>query len=294
MKQAIFLAFFGLSICACEAPVSQPGQPVSDGQLVLNNKPGSCIQGKVFSATSATNPPVEQKFSTCDTAIAFDLPPSHYIIQANDQTTLEPETFSHPSFDLASDQVVQISVLGTAYQPYTIAKLGLGTGVITSTTPLNKYGEDECGLNDRDTFSLAARMNVNTGITCTITAAPFVGSKFSGWLGGACTGTNPTCTFTIDAPTYAVAVFDRIGDDAKLRVTNGFGLELGFYLLGGPWPEGNGLSLYNTPFPLEFAVPAGQYVLEAMIPAASAPQPVAWQQSVTVTSGQTLDVTVSR
>ncbi|MBL0125820.1 MAG: hypothetical protein IPP88_25250 [Betaproteobacteria bacterium] len=73
----------------------------------------------------------------------------------------------------------------------TVAKAGAGSGTITGTG-IN------CGLDRTET--------VPAGTLVTLTASPAVGSSFSGWSGGGCTG-NGTCIVTVSTATSVAATF---------------------------------------------------------------------------------------
>src|SRR5207247_4912974 len=68
-----------------------------------------------------------------------------------------------------------------------------GTGTVTST-PIGIT----CGTSCSASYA--------SGTLVTLTAAPDAGSVFTGWSGGACTGTGP-CTVTLTAATTVTATF---------------------------------------------------------------------------------------
>lgn len=84
----------------------------------------------------------------------------------------------------------------TSY-PLSVALLGSGQGNVTSSP-----AQIQCGNSAGTTCS--RRFNVNT--TVTLTAAPLPGSVFAGWS-GACTGTSPTCTLTMNGGKAVHAAF---------------------------------------------------------------------------------------
>ncbi|MBU6337861.1 MAG: hypothetical protein KGR19_08645 [Acidobacteria bacterium] len=79
--------------------------------------------------------------------------------------------------------------------PYTldVSRLGSGSGTVTSSD-----GQIDCGSVCTATFL--------DGDLVTLTASSASGSKFAGW-GGACSGTAPTCTVTMDAAKSVTASF---------------------------------------------------------------------------------------
>ena len=68
----------------------------------------------------------------------------------------------------------------------TVTKSGTGAGTITSAP-----AGISCGADCTEPYT--------NGTSVTLTAAPAVGSTFTGWSGGGCTGTG-TCTVSITAP----------------------------------------------------------------------------------------------
>src|SRR5262249_28515029 len=75
----------------------------------------------------------------------------------------------------------------------TVSKAGTGSGTITSAP---------AGINCGTTCSTS----FTSGTAVTLTAAPAVGSTFTGWS-GACTGTASNCTGTMSAATSVTAAF---------------------------------------------------------------------------------------
>ncbi|MEJ5209572.1 S8 family serine peptidase [Denitratimonas sp. CY0512] len=80
--------------------------------------------------------------------------------------------------------------------PVSLALLGAGQGNVTSAP-----ARINCGSAGA---ACSARFNANS--TATLTAVPAPGHSFAGWL-GACTGTNPVCTLTMNRGHAAHAVF---------------------------------------------------------------------------------------
>src|SRR5204862_401115 len=75
----------------------------------------------------------------------------------------------------------------------TVSKAGTGSGTVASTP-----AGITCGTDCSETYP--------SGTPVTLTAAPTTGSAFTGWSGGACTGTGP-CTVTLTAATTVTASF---------------------------------------------------------------------------------------
>ncbi len=76
-----------------------------------------------------------------------------------------------------------------------VARAGTGTGTVTSSPA----GID-CGSDCSESYS--------AGAAVTLTAAPDVGMGFSGWSGGGCVGTVPTCTVSMTTSATVTATFD--------------------------------------------------------------------------------------
>ena len=85
------------------------------------------------------------------------------------------------------------SIVTSAPQLLSVTVAGSGTGTITS---------QPSGLNCSSSCSAL----FDTSSTVTLTAAADVGSVFTGWSGGGCTGTD-TCQVTLDAMTTVTATF---------------------------------------------------------------------------------------
>jgi hypothetical protein len=79
-----------------------------------------------------------------------------------------------------------------------VSKSGTGSGAVTST-PLGI----NCGNNCSGSYS--------NGKPLTLTASPILGSVFTGWSGGGCSGTGP-CTLNLNASTSVSATFDSQPD----------------------------------------------------------------------------------
>jgi DNA-binding beta-propeller fold protein YncE len=93
----------------------------------------------------------------------------------------------------------------TANPTLTIAKSGTGTGGVTS---------NPAGINCGSTCSAS----FPPGTSITLTAAADVGSTFTGWSGGGCSGTG-TCTLTLNSNTTVTAGFSVPVPNPTLTVT---------------------------------------------------------------------------
>jgi hypothetical protein len=76
-----------------------------------------------------------------------------------------------------------------------ISRVGAGTGTVTSSP---------AGINCGSTCS----RGFPPGASVTLSATPLPGSTFREWGGGACTGADPSCTFTMTANAMVTATFD--------------------------------------------------------------------------------------
>src|SRR5688572_5262011 len=81
-----------------------------------------------------------------------------------------------------------------AQQTLSITKAGTGTGTVTSSP-----AGISCGTDCSETYS--------DGTVVTLTATPDPGSYFSGWSGGACSGTG-ICTVTMTTSQTVTATFN--------------------------------------------------------------------------------------
>jgi hypothetical protein len=94
--------------------------------------------------------------------------------------------------------------------PLTIARIGTGTGIVTSAP-----AGIACGLDCTETL--------DAGTPITLTALADVNSTFGGWSGGGCTGTGE-CTLTLGAATTVTATFTKMTFDLTiLRAGTGTG-----------------------------------------------------------------------
>ena len=84
----------------------------------------------------------------------------------------------------------------------TVARAGSGDGTVTSSP-----AGISCGATCQASF--------NSGTPVTLTASPAAGASFRQWS-GACSGTSPTCTVTINVNTSVTATFSLTFDDNVL------------------------------------------------------------------------------
>ncbi len=91
-----------------------------------------------------------------------------------------------------------VAKIGEAVITYTltVTKLGTGTGTVTSSP-----AGINCGADCSEAY--------DAGTVVTLTATPDGGSVFAGWS-GACSGTNPTTTVTMNADKTCTATFNLI------------------------------------------------------------------------------------
>src|SRR2546427_1497511 len=75
----------------------------------------------------------------------------------------------------------------------TVSKAGTGSGTVTSTPAVIT-----CGTSCSASYA--------SGTVVTLTATPAIGSAFTGWSGGGCTGTG-SCSVTLTAATTVTATF---------------------------------------------------------------------------------------
>jgi hypothetical protein len=91
-----------------------------------------------------------------------------------------------------------------------VNKVGTGTGTVTSSPA----GID-CGAT--------CTFDFDSGIAVTLTASPSGSSTFSGWGGGGCSGTSPTCVVTMDQARIVTATFDVQPDQTLTLTKTAFG-----------------------------------------------------------------------
>ncbi|HYD39701.1 MAG TPA: cellulose binding domain-containing protein [Anaeromyxobacter sp.] len=107
---------------------------------------------------------------------------------------------------LPSLEIAAIFRLASDPSYLTVNKPGAGAGLVTSS-PEGVYCGSTC----------SAAFPPGSVVTLTAAVVPGTGSTFAGWT-GACTGTSPTCTVTLDQSRYATATFDSSGRRAPLTV----------------------------------------------------------------------------
>jgi hypothetical protein len=90
---------------------------------------------------------------------------------------------------------VTATFIQTAAQTYPLAVAKTGDGSVTSIPP-----GIECGS--------ACSASFPAGVTVTLTAAPAAGQSFAGWT-GACSGSAPSCTVTMNGPKTVSAAFGQ-------------------------------------------------------------------------------------
>lgn len=83
---------------------------------------------------------------------------------------------------------------------------GTGSGTVTSSD-----GKINCGTICSASYA--------DGATVTLTAAPSSGSTFTGWSGGICNGTVPTCTVTLNSGVAVTANFSLPTPKYTLSIT---------------------------------------------------------------------------
>ncbi len=105
-------------------------------------------------------------------------------------------------FDIAQDTTVKANFDQGVAETFklTVSKTGTGKGTVTSTP-----AGINCGV---DCSTTSANFNKDTQVT--LAAVPDANSDFNGW-GGACSGTSPTCTVTLDDNKTVAATFTPKG-----------------------------------------------------------------------------------
>src|SRR5207244_3276410 len=111
-------------------------------------------------------------------------------ILADMNTALVPPDTQPPAVTLTAPAS---GATGTLGDPLTGNTAGSGTGTVTSTP-----AGITCGTDCSESYA--------SGTAVTLAATPAVGSVFSGWSGGGCTGTG-ACTLTLTAATTVTATF---------------------------------------------------------------------------------------
>jgi hypothetical protein len=134
---------------------------------------------------------------------------------------------NHMSFQTCGVEM-GVKLLSDGYN-LTVEKAGTGTGTVTGTGV-------NCGTDCTQTYA--------AGTVVVLTANADIGSIFTGWSGGGCSGTS-TCTVTMDADVAVIATFalpdspfdlspteGTIGTQLNITGT-GFGVKKGKVLIGG-------------------------------------------------------------
>ncbi len=125
----------------------------------------------------------------------------------------------------------------------TVTKAGSGSGAVTSTP----IGVD-CGATCQAIFT------PGTMVTLQATASP--GSYFTGWSGSGCSGTNPSCTVTVNADTTVIATFQlqnsltvtKTGTGSGLVTSTPSGVDCGS-TCQATFPSGTVVTLQASPSP---------------------------------------------
>ena len=108
---------------------------------------------------------------------------------------------------MSSAQTVTATFTATApLRTLTVSRSGAGTGTVTSSPDSNIVCPDRC---------VAAYA---TGATVTLTATPGASSTFTGWSGGACSGTG-TCTVSMSSAQTVTATFTATAPLRTLTVS---------------------------------------------------------------------------
>src|SRR2546427_5135707 len=99
------------------------------------------------------------------------------------------------AFNVAGDSAYSNQACGTTPQTFGLAvvRAGTGGGTVTSTPAGITCGTSCAG-------------NYTSGTAVTLTASAAIGSTFTGWSGGGCSGTG-SCTVTLSATTTVTASF---------------------------------------------------------------------------------------
>ncbi|MFB9311756.1 Ig-like domain-containing protein [Nocardioides plantarum] len=96
-----------------------------------------------------------------------------------------------------------VSITPAATRKLKVAVDGTGSGVVTADSG-GISGAISCG-----TKATVCAATYATGATTTLTATPGSHQRFAGW-GGACSGTTPTCTVTLDQVRAVTATFNQL------------------------------------------------------------------------------------
>ena len=121
-------------------------------------------------------------------------------------TTPSTNVVNHGNYNISATNVPALTgplVVTNVYATgvvLDITKTGVGTGTVSSS-PTGII----CGAG-----CTTANMTVAPNTPVTLTAAAAVGSTFTGWSGGGCSGTAPTCTVPMSASSSVTANFDPV------------------------------------------------------------------------------------
>src|SRR5437870_2429319 len=158
---------------------------------------GATVAGTVTVSVSATDNVgvVGVQFKLDGANLGAEVTAAPYSVSWNTTTaTSGAHTLTATARDAASNTATATaSVTVTLSVPLTVNTAGSGTGTVTSTP-----AGISCGTDCSEPYA--------SGTVVTLTATPAVGSVFTGWSGGSCTGTGP-CTVTLSAATTVTATF---------------------------------------------------------------------------------------
>ena len=128
--------------------------------------------------------------------------------------------FAGCQFDMPPDVVgpdgppVDASIDGVPTATLTVIRSGTATGAVASNTAGGAM--IDCGTTCMAAFPI--------GTLVTLTATPDTGATFAGW-GGACSGSTPTCSFTLSEDSSVTASFDIAQHHITITPTgNGVGM----------------------------------------------------------------------
>jgi hypothetical protein len=170
-----------------------------------------------FTPTSSGTATLSTAGSNYDTVLTVHLAATLAEIACNDDVASEDLTSRlQVALDANVPYMIEVSAYGTspggtlvfsaafatAQQILSVAKVGTGTGTVTSAP-----AGISCGATCSAGFG--------SGAVVTLTAAPAAGSVFAGWSGGGCSGTGP-CTVTMNASVSVMAMFMLAGSEARL------------------------------------------------------------------------------
>ena len=160
-----------------------------------------------------------------------------------------------------------VSAIFVQHNALDLTLSGTGKGTVTSSPP----GID-CGTTCSATF------DSDVSVTLTAAETPGTFSRFGGWQ-GACSGTSPSCTLSMDAPRAATAAFDPIPAEVARAITFGTAGDEGGTAIaiagGAAFVVGNG--------------PAGGLIARYALPLAPGASPV-WSSTWPSSGGSGADV----